>query len=318
MSKHVFISLLNWNSWQDCVNCVHSLEKLNTSDVQITIRILDNASPNNSLVSLKEALPDYDIIGLDVNQGYAAGHLENLKYAKSIGVDFFWILNSDVELTPETLQAFIKAYEHHGDHLFGSVTLNEDKTIDFAGSSESKEHKLNYNDWKGDSYQKYIEKFPDVQEVQSVEGSSMFIPLSVIDKYGFMKTDFFMYGEESDYCLRLKKHGAGSYVVSEAVIYHKNAGSMTGCEALEAIPAYYRRRNFLRLSMDHFGMKKLDALRYHGSIVNSLKSVIKGKLSTEKSTSYYYALANLHAWMGRRGKVVNPEKLYEQCLSSRS
>ena len=93
---------------------------------------------------------------------------------------------------------------------------------------------------------------------------------------------------------------------------------MTNCEALEAIPAYYRRRNFLRLSMEHFGIKKIEALRYHGSVVNTFKSVIKGKLNTEKNASYYYALANLHAWMGKKGKVVKPEKLYEKCLSSRS
>lgn len=318
MSKHVFISLLNWNSWQDCVNCVNSLEKLNTTGIQVTIRIIDNASPNSSFEELKTNLPSYNIIRLESNDGYAAGHFENLKYAQSIGIDFFWILNSDIDLTPEALQAFIFAQEKYGDHIYGSVTLNVDDTIDFAGSSEYNENELNYNEWRGRSYRELLAKYPDVQEVQSVEGSSTFIPLSVIEKYGFMKTDFFMYGEETDFCLRLNKLGVRSYVVSQSVVYHKNAGSMKGCEALEAIPAYYRRRNFLRLSMDHFGMKKIDALRYHSSMDNTLKSVVKGQLSSEKNMSYYYALANLHAWMGKKGKVVKPEKLYEQCLSSRS
>lgn len=318
MTKTIFISLVNWMNWHQTSQVIQQLNSIELPDLKISIGVVDNASSNDSIDQLKKQIPNtVHLTRATSNEGYAAGHLLNLQLARKENSEYFWILNSDVELTRETLPAFVKACENHGDHLYGSVTLDEDKTIDFAGSSKSKEHKLNYNDWKGSSYQKYIEKFPDIQEVQSVEGSSLFIPMTIIDKYGFMDTAFFMYGEETDYCLRLKKHEVRSYVVSNSVIYHKNAGSMTGCKALEAIPAYYRRRNFLRLSIDHFGMKKIDALRYRGSIVNTLKSVFKGKLGTEKNISYYFALANLHAWMGRRGKVVKPEKLHEQCLSSR-
>lgn len=312
----IFISLVNWNSWQDTISCINSIEKLEINRFKVFIRILDNASPNNSFEELRTALPNYDVIKLENNDGYAAGHLENLKYAQSIGADFFWILNSDIKISSHTLQAFIDAYQKNGDQIYGSVTLDKNQSINFAGSPVYNNNKLNYNKWKGKPYQELIEKHHDVQQVQSVEGSSIFIPLTIIQRHGFMKTDFFMYGEETDFCLRLNKVGVKSYVVSKSIIFHENSGSMKGCEAFEAIPAYYRRRNFLRLSIEHLKMKNLDALRYKSSITNTLKSVIKGKFSKKKNTSYYYALANLHAWMGKRGKVIKPEKLYEQCLSS--
>ena len=51
-----------------------------------------------------------------------------------------------------------------------------------------------------------------------------------------------MYGEETDYCYRLKKLGIKSYVVPKSIVIHKGSESMKGKHYLEA---YYRRRNFL-------------------------------------------------------------------------
>ena len=40
-----------------------------------------------------------------------------------------------------------------------------------------------------------------------------------------MREDFFMYGEETDYCYRLNKKGIKSYIVSRSIVVHKGAES---------------------------------------------------------------------------------------------
>ena len=64
---------------------------------------------------------------------------------------------------------------------------------------------MNYNKWKGRPYAELKELYPEDYEVESVEGSSMLIPMAVIEKYGFMHADFFMYGEDIDLSYKLQK-----------------------------------------------------------------------------------------------------------------
>lgn len=309
----IIISLLNWMNFQDTIGCVESLLKLNYSNFFIIIR--DNASPNDSFNQLQLKFPDLKIVRSRENNGFAAGHYENYILAKELGADLFWILNSDLEVASNTLSELVKSYLEHEDNIYGSVSLNtkNPELIDFGGSpyNYKSDTKLTYNSWKHKSYKNLIQLHPDSYEVESVEGSSMMIPMKVIEKYGFMKLDFFMYGEETDYCYRLRKAGIKSYAVTNSIVYHHNEGSTKLSPNLKIVTIYYRRRNALRFSMENFGMSRWNALSYQNSSYQNLKTVLKGLFSKKKEFHYFYALGCLHAFLGIKGKVIHPEKLLD-------
>ena len=302
----VYISLLTWGNADDCINCVHSLKKLNYTNYKLLIR--DNASPNDSYAQLLKALPEYSVVQSQDNLGYAAGHWENYKIARGNRTELFWILNSDLEIHPDALTELVQVYKKCGDHIYGSVSLQPQnaRVIDFGGAAEGDRFKdpFIYNEWKDRSYSKLLAEHPDHYKVQSVEGSSMLLPINLVEQEGFMKLDFFMYGEETDYCYRLGKQGIRSIIATKSVVYHKNAGSVQSHKDLSVIPAYYRRRNSLRFQRDHFGLSKWQCLCYKNGAVANLKTI----LSNNKDLNYFYALACWHAFLGKNGKTVHPEE----------
>ena len=311
--KTVYISLLNWNNYKECIKCIDTIILSEYKEYKIIIR--DNCSKNNSFAILKNKYPQYIVVRSQQNNGYAQGHLENWEIAKQNNADFFWILNVDLTIDPKALNALVETYSKNGIGVYGSVSLKiHDKTIiDFAGGKrpEKDDTILSYNTYKNLNYEEYRKKFAYYREVQTTEGSSMFLPKEVIENFGFMKTDFFMYNEEVDYAFRLRSKGVKSFIVTNSIIFHKSEGSFKDSNRLYLIPLYYRRRNYLRFLREHFNYNFFQILNYKDSIIVKIKLLIKCMLLSEfkenNSESYFLTLATIHAAFKIKGKTLDPE-----------
>ena len=116
-----------------------------------------------------------------------------------------------------------------------------------------------------------------------------------------MREDFFMYGEEVDYCYRLNKLGIKSYVVPESIVVHKGAESLKEKKYLEK---YYRRRNFLFFENNHYGISIFKNIAIKSGIINSNKFFISFFINFKtKDDLYYLNLANFHALINKKGKL---------------
>jgi GT2 family glycosyltransferase len=71
----------------------------------------------------------------------------------------------------------------------------------------------------------------------------MLINPKLIDRIGLMREEYFLYYEDSDYCLRAERAGFKIYYVPESIIWHKNAGSTGGSGS--RLQDYYITRNRL-------------------------------------------------------------------------
>lgn len=306
----ILISLVNWCRYDDTIRCVKELQNFLGKDVCISI--VDNASPNNSMEQLLNALSDVRIIKSEANLGYAAGHLLNVNYAIDNGYDAVWILNSDVSLRENSLFALVEAWRKCGDNIYGSITLSSENPdiVDYGGgvAPQDSVDKFVYNSYEGVALDSLPSDF--VREVQSVEGSSMFIPLNIIKKYGFMKTDFFMYAEENDFCYRMRNFGIKSYVVRDSIIVHNSAASFKLDVDISWIMSYYRRRNFLRFMHEHYGWSRFKMLNNSDNLVSRLKFLclyaLKKSFRQKHIKDYWLLKAVYHSVLGKSGRMVNP------------
>ncbi len=315
MKKQILVSILNWNNAPDTIACINSLREVSDTSF-FDICIVDNASIDDSFNLIKEKTNERFYIQSKQNNGYAAGHSLSLEIALKEKYQYFWILNNDLVVKKDTLINLLKEVEKFPNSIFGSVTLKSENPdiIGFGGGlSDEISKPLDYNAFENTLLLEYQNKY-STHSVQSLEGSSLLIPLAVINKYGFMSLDFFMYGEETDYCYRLAKVGVKSLIVPTSVVLHKNEGSTNQYPNLKYIIAYYRRRNFLRFSIDHTGRTRWSAFNVQDGVVNNCKSIVKGLLF-KKNIDYYYALASIHAGLGIKGKVVSPDKILKKCHS---
>ena len=298
----VLISVLNYNNFNSTKKCVDSLIENTVGEEEIFI--IDNNSTDNSFTKLKDTFNNFKIVKSNINGGYASGHKIAVNYAIEFKFDFIWVLNNDLTLRKETLQKLLLAYDSFGLGIYGSITIKSESpdVLNFGGGNTDDINKaLDYNAFEGCLLDDYYKR-NKLRKVQSVEGSSMLIPIEIIKKHGFMREDFFMYGEETDYCYRLKKLGISSFIVPESVVVHKGAESLKESKHLEL---YYRRRNSLYFEKEHYGLSIFNNLKKRVGILSLIKFFIIHKFfNKQKKGLYYLNLACLHALIGKKGKLT--------------
>ena len=312
----VLISILNWNAPENTIQTVRSV--LLSAYDNYKIVLLDNHSTDNSESLLREAFPQIQLLKMRSNLGYAGAHKEASGIAVKENYELLWILNNDVEVYPDSLKELVNAYKRNGASLLGSVSLDPDgTTISFAGGLEVDEYnkthgKSGYNIFAG----KKIDEV-ELQErpVSGVEGSSFLIPVSVIKKNGFMDTRFFLYGEETDYCYRLReKFNVPTIVVPSSKVIHHGGGSFRKNEKLKWVRIYYTTRNGNLVHKKYQKENKIIEMSakripyYFRYFFKHYFIIPASKKDTDYWFTYYQELGNLHSMLRIKGKYLNPEK----------
>lgn len=296
----VLISVLNYNNFLSTKKCIYSILSFPKKNTEIYI--VDNNSSDNSYLDLKREFPELKIKKSKVNGGYASGHKNSVNYAIKNKFDFIWILNNDLTVRKHTLESLLAAVTSHGLGLYGSITLKSESPdiINFGGGlNDGISKPFNYNSFENYSLENYL-KVTKLRPVQTIEGSSFLIPTEIIIKHGFMREDFFMYGEETDYCYRLKKLNINSYIVPKSVVVHKGGEGLRNNKGLES---YYRRRNMLYFEKEHYNISIIKNINKRVGVFNFVKYFIKHLIyNLEKDTQYYLNIAFLHCIFKIKGK----------------
>jgi len=250
----VYIVVLNYNNWQDTIEC---LESIYSSDYKnYNIVVVDNSIDNNSIDRLQawargklifEASPfvssfvpkpiDYKLFHEEEikkiepsrltfikaeNRGYAAGNNVGIQYALLQGdMKYVWLLNNDTVVQRDTLSMMVQSTQKNSKiGAVGSIQYyyHEPHKIQSAGGGFSKyrAHFWNINklDFKQD-------------ELAYIYGASMLLTKKVIQEVGLLSEDYFIYYEEIDYMHRMKEKGFLPHVNKEAKIYHKHSSTIS-------------------------------------------------------------------------------------------
>jgi GT2 family glycosyltransferase len=89
----VYIIILNFNGWQDTLECLVSLEKLSYPNYKIIV--VDNASRDDSVKVFKQRYPKLTLIASEKNLGFAGANNLGMKNAQLHQAKYIWLLNND-------------------------------------------------------------------------------------------------------------------------------------------------------------------------------------------------------------------------------
>jgi GT2 family glycosyltransferase len=64
-------------------------------------------------------------------------------------------------------------------------------------------------------------EFIGFKNTDYVNGSAMVVPVESFEHVGYMREDFFLYYEETEWCMRLKDHNKAVIVSTHQKVYHK-------------------------------------------------------------------------------------------------
>ena len=249
-SKKVSIILVNYNGLKDTISCVESLQGISYQNYEIII--VDNGSENDYRL-LKDVYSGTNIKILSTNNniGFSGGNNVGIKYALESKSDYILLLNNDTVVESDFLTSMVQTAEKNNDEVVVTCKIMYESRRDivwYAGGSFSKitSRTVSYG------INKIDDEFSSVKHVTFASGCCMLIPCYVVRVVGLMDEKYFLYCEDTDYCLRIIRSGYKIIFEPKSKIYHKVSAS---ANRLPGIQTYYLVRNKLYIIKKYVDIK---------------------------------------------------------------
>lgn len=227
------VIIISYNTKELTLSCLSSVYQ-QTQEIPYEVIVVDNDSSDGSASAIAEGYPDVNLIASNENLGFA---LANNLAAEVAQGEYLLLLNPDTVVLDNAIQRLLTFARRHPDNrIYGGRTLYADNSLN--PTSCWKQPTLwslfcyatglisilrrnaffdpeSYGHWQRDS----------VREVDIVTGCFLMIEKESWDKLGGFDSEFFMYGEDADLCLRAKKKGARPIMTPDATIVHYGGAS---------------------------------------------------------------------------------------------
>lgn len=224
------VIIVNYNVRPFLENALASLYRA-IKGIDGEILVVDNASDDGSVEMVRSKFSRVQLIVNQKNSGFAAANNPALKQAKG---EYILLINPDTVVQEDTLQTMVSFFEENHDvGLAGCKILNPDGSLQLACRRSFPTPWVAFTKIMGLStlfpktklFGKYNLTYlnPDeTYEVDAVSGSFMFLRRSVYEQVGGLDEQFFMYGEDLDWCYRIQHAGWKIlYVHSTKIIHYK-------------------------------------------------------------------------------------------------
>jgi len=196
--------------------------------------------------------------------------------------DFFLLINNDTIADNRMHEELLKTYEKFKDSHIGIITgkiyyYHKRNKIWFAGGFFSRFKCSGYHI----DYDKHDNgRSNEIKEISFATGCLWFVPFSVFEKVGLLPEEYFMYLEDTDYCLKLQRHGCKIIYNPKVKIWHKVGASSNHTK--ETPKYYWMNRNRIILCKKYFGVGQTFIFTFGFLIptrlVRFLQFLLKGKI----------------------------------------
>src|ERR1700680_3820748 len=226
------IICVNWNSADYLRECIASVYEY-TREISFEIIVVDNASSQEGVDTLREQFPDVTIIKSAKNLGFAGAN--NVGFRHSTGA-YVLLLNPDTKLISAAINimlAHMKSLPDAG--IVGCRLLNTDLSVQLTAIQKfptilNQVLDLEYLQlrWPHCPLWEIAPLFStDVKllKVEVISGACMLLRRQVFEQVGMFSEDYFMYAEDIDLNYKVKSAGFTNYYVGEAAMIHHGSKS---------------------------------------------------------------------------------------------
>jgi GT2 family glycosyltransferase len=186
------------------------------------------------------------------NGGFAAGNNSGLRQVREAGVaKYSWILNNDTIVAEDSLSKLVAIAESTDKVGAVGATIYEyrmpNEVQHAAGGG--------FGPWNSfGTYPKTVgtrssPSGDQEADIDFITGSSILVPVATVGKIGLIAEEYFMYGEDVDYSLRIRQAGLKLLYAPEARVWHKGGASIGHRSPRHD---YYAVRNALHLVAKYY------------------------------------------------------------------
>lgn len=245
----VDILILNWNGKRDTLETLESVKGLNYENFDVWV--VDNGSIDGSREAIAVQFPEVHVLAAPENLGVAGGRNFGLeRILPRSDVEYVLILDNDVALEICLLHKLVAAAESEADiGIVGPVIYyhSDPRRIWSAGAS------IVFREVTAKSQAKNCletgDRVDGMKRVDCITGCCMLVKRPVFDAVGRFNPQYFMVGNETEFCFRAAQQGFASAVVTDARLWHKVSSSTGG--GYHPSRAYFTGRSTILFLKEH-------------------------------------------------------------------
>ncbi len=222
------VIIVNYNVRQFLENALTSIRRA-MAGIEGEVIVVDNASSDGSAEMVRERFPEVTVIESAENVGFSRANNRALSHVRG---NYLLLINPDTIVQEDTFRVMLDFFAEHPEvGLAGCKILNPDGSFQLPCRRSfptpwvafTKTFGLSSLFPKSRLFGRYNLTYLDpdrTYEVDAVSGSFMMISRAAYDKVGGLDEAFFMYGEDLDWCYRVKQAGYRVYYVHATLIVH--------------------------------------------------------------------------------------------------
>lgn len=211
--RRVIAIVVAYNSAAELPACLASLQA--QRGVSVEVHVVDNASSDASAELVRRDFPRARLTVNARNVGFAGGNNQVLERERA---PFYALVNPDTVLPPDAVAACVAHLERHP-----RVGMAATKLVNPDGSLQPSCHAfLGLRNLLGETFgaHRLVPRFralsslhmpwfdhDRVAEVDWIQGAYLVVREEIVRTVGGFDPDFFMYGEEMDWCRRIRDEG---------------------------------------------------------------------------------------------------------------
>lgn len=208
--------IVTYNGSKWIRQCINSLQ---ISNVITDIFVVDNGSVDDT-VSLLKSYPDIILYESKTNLGFGQANNIGMRYALENNYDYVFLLNQDAWAENDTLGTLIRISISNKEYGILSPLhyYSDQKSLEYNFS-------VQFSPWFckeiiSDYVTKNQNEMKDIYPLNFINAAAWLIPKKTLEIVGGFDPLFFHYGEDNNYCHRVKYHDFKIGIVPSTKIYH--------------------------------------------------------------------------------------------------
>lgn len=223
------IIIVNWNTRDITRDCLRSVRE-HAGGLSYEVIVVDNASSDGSAEMVRAEFPDVRLIANDTNLGFGRANNQAMRVARG---RYFLLLNSDTVVCDDAIQRLVNFVANDpAIGIAGCKLLFADRTLQSSCSrfpslrvallEDLMLYKFLPRRLQGELLLGGYWPHDHARDVDAVWGAAMIVRREVFEQTNGFDERIFMYGEDLEWCMRVRDRGWRIAFTPEAAIIHLN------------------------------------------------------------------------------------------------
>lgn len=218
----VFVVIVTYNGEKWIKAC---LDSVINSTLSVSVIVVDNNSADETVQIIKNDFRSVNLLEQNENFGFGIANNIGISYALKNEANYVFLLNQDVFVANDTIEIMVNLAQSNPDYGILSP-------IHLDGNGNNLDESFLYyinNNYCENFISDFVLNKPkqDIYNLPMINAAAWLLPRNTLETVGGFDPMFFLYGEDDNYCQRVKYHGLKIGITPLTKIRHDSNNNNT-------------------------------------------------------------------------------------------